>query len=185
MKKMMKKKNKFIAEAMAACILVLLMMILLPAVMWQSDKYQAMDIITQQYNGTKKTYYHVTGLGMTRKIGEFEPDEIAVYKLEDMFQSDVVNGKIVNKVSDPDWENSDGTKAEDTDILNRILEQALKIEHAVFSVKILKDKEEYFVVCELNVNWQEPFELYHYKEEKDELEYVARFEGEDVVGVRL
>jgi hypothetical protein len=187
----MKKKNRIIIGVFTAGAIFLFIVLLwilsaleIPAGIWKT-KYQPVDIITQQYNGTKKTYYHVTRLGITKKTGQFVSDELTVYHLDNIPQSDVVNGKIINKVSNPVWLDSDGKKIRDAGSLDRILEQALKIEHAIFSVKILEDKEEYFVVCKLNVNWSDPFDIYYYNQKKDELEYVTQFENEDVVGLRI
>jgi hypothetical protein len=98
--------------------------------------------------------------------------------------SDVKNGKIINRADNPRWKDPDENSIDDTEILDRILEQTLKVEHSICSVKILEDQQEYFVVYNLNVNWQNPFELCHYNQEKDELEYVAQFENADVVGLR-
>jgi hypothetical protein len=143
-----------------------------------------MDIITKEYQGTKKIYYHVDKFGKTKKIENFTSDNINIYKLDTLVDSDIKNGKIINRAENPRWKDPDENSIDDTEILDRILEQTLKVEHSICSVKILEDQQEYFVVYNLNVNWQNPFELCHYNQEKDELEYVAQFENADVVGLR-
>lgn len=153
------------------------------------NEYQPLNIITKEVNeegevddSKKAKYYHVSANGFQREIAAFQSDDLNIFTLGNDLCEDRRGKSLVHE---PVWIDADGNKVKHVSILNKILDQTLDIDHEFFSVKIFEDQKEYFVVYDLNVNWQYPFEICHYNQQKDKLEYITSFEGEDIIGLRL
>lgn len=188
---MMKKLFRHKGKLFLGLILILFLFVCVDSV--KRNEYQPCDIITKEEeqegeaNHSKAKYYHINAIGFQREISQFQTDELMEFTLKNDIDSKIVGNHLISFLHDaPVWNDSHGKKIKDSLILDTILNKTLKeVKHCIMDIKILKDGDEYFVVYDLDVNWQHPFIICHYNQQKNKLEYITSFECEEVIGLRL
>lgn len=148
------------------------------------------DVVTEDVYTGEKICYSIDKNGRKREIEEVESDELTMLiSGVSCFESYIGerDGKrgVFNRLGDGLLYDKEGLPVENSPEQKRILELASQFEHEICKIRIYETGGERFACVDLNVNWQWPFDLYYYDQEKDELTYVASFDSEEPIGLRL
>lgn len=153
--------------------------------LYKSVFFSSIFVVTQDEENDKVYYYEVNDRVYKRKVKEFDYDENDIYYLNGCFDSyiDRPSNKIVNYRLDACTivdKNDNEINIDET--LNRIIDLITNVDHTIFKSKIIRLKDDYYVVVALNVNWHSPYELYKFKNNR--LSYIYTFESEDVIAIK-
>lgn len=151
---------------------------------YKNDFSNSIYVITKEKSGNAILYYEVNDRRNTRKVDKFECNNEIIY-LKGCFNSylDHKKNKVLNKynkmcqVVDSNYNHIKNNKDVDS-----IIKLMAKLEHGMIEPKIIKTKNNYYVVVPLDVNWQSPYDLYKY--ENNKLKFIYTFESEDIIGIK-
>lgn len=160
-----------------------------PAVPFDPETEGAVDVIVRE--GDAVQYYAVSGDGRVQETDAFEGDDIAVYEVDsgcfDTYLAIDEDGgsEFVNRLADVSIWDENGEPVPRTPELMRILQAASWLEHDLFTVRILRAGEDYFLYVELNVNWWAPCALYWYDPARKGLVELYEFDSRETIGLRV
>lgn len=72
-----------------------------------------------------------------------------------------------------------------SDVLQPMIREIGKIQHAMLLVQIIRSGDEFFVYLELNVNWWSPCRLYYYRQSDEKLVELYTFDNERIVDLAV
>lgn len=146
-------------------------------------------IITRNELVDQTKYYEVNYKENKRQVKKFESQVDNVYTARGCLNWHDVVGIYPNEIT---WETCEIVNENEEKIkLNKVFKNIIsnvqkeQLEHAIFEIKILKVKDDYYVVVTLNVNFWTPYELYYYDNKTKELNKIITFSNEDVIGIKL
>ncbi|MBQ2954047.1 MAG: hypothetical protein IJE07_10965 [Clostridia bacterium] len=149
----------------------------------------AVDVIVRQ--GDALQYYAVSGSGRVQETAAFEGDAITVYEVDsdcfDTYRAIDEDGgsEFVNRLADVSIWDANGDPVPRTQTLMRVLQAASWLEHDLFTVRILRAGEAYFLYVELNVNWWTPCALFWYDPARNGLVELYEFDSRETIGLRV
>lgn len=153
-----------------------------------NDYTNSIFVITQDEHTDKINYYEVNYKFNTREIEKFDSEVEEIFNTKNCFDSFIKDGDVVNQLT------LDSCKIEDeeenlielTDDFKNIIENILVVQpnHDVFEIKILKIKNDYYVVAPINVNMWTPYYFYYYNSNTKQLEHIYTFSCKDVIGIK-
>ena len=146
------------------------------------------DVIVQKYNDDEempKAYYRLCEENRWNSVEPFESDPVQILTVDhSCFDSYIENSKVLNRLEYMALIDENGEYAEITPVLEQIFQEAAKLEHSILEMYILQTEEEYYVVVELNVNWQWPCTLYYFDEDAGQLVELVTTQGRRYLGLR-
>ncbi len=153
--------------------------------LYKSVFVNSIYVVTKDVTNEEIYYYEVNDREYKRKTKNFDYDENDIYYLNGCFDSyiDRPSNKIVNYRLDACTivdKNDNEINIDET--LNRIIDLITDVDHTILKSKIIRLKNDYYVVVALNVNWHSPYELYKFKNNR--LSYIYTFESEDVIAIK-
>lgn len=144
---------------------------------------------TEYRDNSQLHYYSLTTDGEVNNIKAFTADKMEVFTApaHECFESYFIGyqGKSLNYLNDIILTDEDGHPIEITPIISDIFEETSELEHEIFTMKIFKQGNEYFVYVELNVNWWAPCSLYYYNQDSSRLIKLHTFDNEEVIGIKI
>lgn len=151
---------------------------------YKNDYSNSIYVITRKEGSYDISYYEVNDRRNIRRTDKFEHNSEIIY-LKGCFNSyiDHKKNKVLNKynkicqVVDSNYNHIKNNKDIDS-----IIKLMAKLEHDMIEPKIIKTKNNYYVVVPLNVNWHSPYDLYKY--ENNKLKFIYTFESEDIIGIK-
>ena len=149
----------------------------------------AVDVIVRK--GDAVQYYAVSGDGRVQETAAFGGDDIIVYEVDsgcfDTYLAIDEDGRseFVNRLADVHIWDANGDPVPRTPVLMRVLQAASWLEHDLFTVRILRAGEAYFLYVELNVNWWTPCALYWYDPARNGLVELYEFDSKETIGLRV
>jgi len=155
------------------------------------EKYGVVDVVVQDYrdDSGEWMYYALSDDGRAQEIDSFEPDGMTVIEvIPDSLECyiDREQNKVLNRLAEVQVYDEHGKVVNNTDpLVDAIMRQAAKLEHNIFTIRIMKVGDAAFLYTELNVNWWTPCELYYYDPAADRLIELYTFDGKEVVGLRV
>lgn len=155
------------------------------------EKHGVVDVIVQDYrdDGGEWMYYALSHDGRAQEVDPFEPDGMTVIEvIPDSLECyiDREQNKVLNRLAEVQVYDEHGKAVNSTDpLVDAIMRQAAKLEHNLFTIRIMKVGDAAFLYTELNVNWWTPCELYYYDPAADRLIELYTFDGKEVVGLRV
>ena len=144
------------------------------------DTQAVVDVITKDYSDGK-IEYDAIGTGKRKMdIHPFESDPLQTCcaDLDDHFSA-------YGTVQSAHLYDESGKLVDNTEPIERILEHVADIEHLIIRMKILRQRDLYFVVVELNVNWWSPCILYYYDAKNDQLVELYTYDDKEIVGIKV
>ena len=151
------------------------------------------DVITESrpaWEGSERAYYTIGENGRVREIDPFEPDEMVMlvsgYNCFEAYIGEKDGQrKVLNRLDSGELLSLSGEVIDKTPVHERILSLAAELEHEIIQIRIYEVRGHFFACMDFNVNWHWPFKLYYYDRTLDTLVYVAAFDSESPVGLRL
>ena len=154
-----------------------------------NDFTNSIYVITQDEHTDKINYYEVNYKANGRKTEKFDSEVEEIFNTRNCFDSFIKDGNVVNQLTLDSCKIEDEEKnlIELTDDFKNIIENVLVVQpdHDVFEIKILKIKNNYYVVVPLNVNMWTPYCFYYYNSNTHQLEHIYTFSCKDVIGIKL
>lgn len=168
------------------CGIVVLLSIVFYAgyfILFKNNFENSIYVVTKNESNNKLSYYEVNDRDYKRKTKEFEYEDNEVIILESCFESYIERNKVLNKKTEKcKIFDSNHNEIEKYEILENIINLVSELEHDILQAKVMKVRENYYVIVLLNVNLWSPYDLYRY--ENNKLEHLYTFDGEDVIGIK-
>jgi len=153
-----------------------------------NDFTNSIFVITQDEHTDEINYYEINYKFNTREINEFDSEVEEIFNTRNCFDSFIKDGDVVNQLTLDSCKIEDQEKnlIEITDDFKNIIENVLVVQpnHDVFEIKILKIKNNYYVVVPINVNMWTPYYFYYYNSNTKQLEHIYTFSCKDVIGIK-
>ena len=175
------------------CIAVLLILELLGIQMpgfrlfgWQEDAF-VLEAVTERDGSGVKEYWARSRDGSTGRLADsFDPDDAEVYTAAfDCFSCRLEDERVVNTLVSTSLTDGAGETVRADETTERLLRTlAGETGHAILEVRIFVDGGTYYAAVKENVNWSDPCLLYLWERETDSLQFVFRWDGVTVVGIR-
>ncbi|NLC54750.1 MAG: hypothetical protein GX769_02595 [Erysipelothrix sp.] len=143
-----------------------------------------LNVITKNEVTNEISYIAISSKSKSKNISEFKSDEISIYTANsDWFIDDTLNNKFTNSLNETMLKDSNWDILKDYDLVKEIFKAAEIIDHDIFQLDIIKTKTDYFVLIKLNVNWQSLNDFYRYEKTNNKLEFLHRFDAQDITGI--
>lgn len=168
------------------CFIMLILILTIVYSLYKNDFSNSIYVITLDNNSNVK-YYEVNDRKKIREVKSFDSEELEVYTTSSCYNSyiDRVKNKVLNKLTLDECKiNKNGEEVAIEGDLEKIIGLVAGLEHDIMKNRILKLEDDYYVVVMLNVNLWTPYEFYKFNKEKNKLELIYTFDGEDVIGIR-
>ena len=150
---------------------------------------QPIFVITKPEDKKKLKYYKIDRMNNYIETDHFVSDSFTTYDVYGCLKAyiDHDKNKVLNKLDDEYCEiKQENKNIEIAGDFYDIVNAMVSIEGDThFYQKILKYKNEYYVVVSLNVNLWTPYKLFKYDKESKQLVKICTFDGEDIVGLKI
>lgn len=98
-----------------------------------------------------------------------------------VFDSELIDDKIINKVNSYDLTDIDGEQVTVDDNIRSLIDNTAKqIKHEIFEERIFITSGRYFSAVKTNVNWQDPCELYEFDPNTQEFKLLFKWYDKDI-----
>ncbi|BEP29239.1 hypothetical protein [Helicovermis profundi] len=175
-------------KKMVKVISVIIVIILFAFILnsYQVPKRWLINLITNDERIDKIEYVSVYSNGNIEMIDKFKSDDIEIYTADsDCYESYISDNEVLNKLKKIVLIDSDGNTVDNDEIITEIFQIAEEIKHDIWKFQIIMDDDKYFVIVELNVNWQSPCDFYEYDQTQKKLILFHRFDDVDIIGLSL
>lgn len=144
-------------------------------------------VVTKDESSNEVRYYEVNDYEYKRKTKQFSYEENEYIKFDRCFDSyiDKEERKVLNKrLAECKLISNNEGEIQIDDTYDDIINQVSELEHSIMDhqSKIIKTKNNIYVVVVFNVNLWTPYKLYKY--ENNILNRLYTFDGEDVIAIK-
>lgn len=150
---------------------------------------QPIFVITKPEDKKKIKYYKIDRMNNYVETDPFVSDSFTTYDVYGCLKAyiDHDKNKVLNKLDNEYCEiKQENKNVEITGDFYDIVNAMVSIEgDTSFYQKILKYKNEYYVVVSLNVNLWTPYKFFKYDKESKQLVKICVFDGEEIVGLKI
>ena len=137
-----------------------------------NDYTNSIYVVTSSNGHTM--FYELNNYGRKREVPRFEYNYDDIYYLKGCFDSHLEETCRVTDINDNDIEYDE--------TISKIIKKTSLLEKNILTTKIIKEKDNYYVITELNVNWHSPYNLYKY--DNNNLIKIYTFENEEVIAIK-
>ena len=144
----------------------------------------SIDIITKDENNGKLRYYELGNRWKLKEIPKFKVSDNYVYEVEGCYET-YIDEKVLNTFDSKSCSvRLNGKEVSISDELKNIIISVSTLEHEIWSNKIIKSGDEYYVIVSFNVNLSDPYNIYKYDKSSKKLNEIYSFDAEDVIGIK-